>query len=389
MEIVDFDWSEHFAPLILGRGKKYFEEGHVSRIQRINNTYIAEVAGTYEYEVEITLEDGGIKDMLCNCPYAQRDNCKHMAAVLFSLNSEASPVEEMLPAKQPPIVAHEPMTMPWLEAIDRLPEDVVRKELLKRADRDDRLKERLAVLYLGKLPEHQLQNWKASLQETAGEYTDRRGRINDGDSLDFLRDLGNFLAAKLPLLFEVGAVMDAFHLIWIVMETALEWEIDDPDDELGFLFADCEEALRKNFSMATQTKKEEMLRWYQEHRNENWPGNVAYMDYIFKTLTKPQPPATGKRVVKYFDDAPSYLCEGEWVPFPHSGHLYYDVVENTTAYKEAATVVEEEIKKNLGELYGEFGSCHATWHQRKQLLLEKYGIEWFSPAELNRNVIFD
>ena len=125
--------------------------------------------------------------------------------------------------------------------------------------------------------------------------------------------------------------------------------------------------------MATQTKKEEMLRWYQEHRNENWPGNVAYMDYIFKTLTKPQPPATGKRVVKYFDDAPSYLCEGEWVPFPHSGHLYYDVVENTTAYKEAATVVEEEIKKNLGELYGEFGSCHATWHQRKQLLLEKYG----------------
>lgn len=49
MRIVDLDWSEQFTPLILGRGKKYFEEGRVRRIQRVNNTYIADVEGTYKY----------------------------------------------------------------------------------------------------------------------------------------------------------------------------------------------------------------------------------------------------------------------------------------------------------------------------------------------------
>ena len=265
----------------------------------------------------------------------------------------------------------------------------MRKELLKRADRDERLKERLAVLYLGKLPEGQIQNWKADLQKIAGEYTDRRGRINDENIWEFLNDLGNFLDAKLPLLLEVTAVMDAFHLIWIVMDTALEWEMDDYYDELDDLFIDCKDAYEALLPLATDVQREQMLQWYQEHRNEDWPGGVEHMDRVFCSPVQPNTPAGGKRIVKYLDDIPCFLYEGEWVSFPIQGHLYYDFVEETAAYQEALPVIEEIIKENLGELYGCFGSCRAIWHQRKQLLLEKYGIEWFSPAELNRAVCFD
>lgn len=391
MRIVDFDWSEHFTPLILGRGKKYFEEGRVSRIQRVNNTYIADVEGTYEYEVEITIEDGGITEMLCNCPYAETDNCKHMSAVLCALETEGIATEELPVAPTPPIVSHIPLEMPWLEAIDNLPEETVRKELLKRADREDWLKERLAVLYLGGLPDGQIRNWKADLQENASHYTNRRGWISDEDAWEFTDNLGDFLNAHLPLLLEVNAVIDAFHLVWIVMETALEWHVDNSDGDVDALLEGCEESLRKVYSMATDEQRKRMMQWYQEHRNPEWPGGVESIDHIFQSLTLSNIPVRGNRVVKFLKQIPCFLYEDEWISFPQRGplHLYYDFVEETAVYKEVQPIIEELIKERLGELYDHMGACHAIWYHRKRLLMEKYGIEWFTPVELNPEVRFD
>ena len=391
MRIVDFDWSEQFTPLILGRGKKYFEEGRVSRIQRVNNTYIADVEGTYEYEVEITIEDGSIKEMLCNCPYAETDNCKHMAAVLCALEMEDVSVEELPVAPTPPIVSHIPLKMPWLEALDNLPEETIRKELLKRADREDWLKERLAVLYLGGLPEGQIQNWKADLQEIASRYINRRGWISDEDVWEFTDDLGDFLNDHLPLLLEVNAVMDAFYLVWIVMETALEWHVDNSDDDVDDLLEGCEERLRKVYSMATDEQREQMMQWHQEHRNPEWPGGVENMDHIFQSLTLANIPVRGNRVVKFLKQVPYFLHEGQWIAFPQRGQLclYYDFVEDTAVYKEVEPIVDALIKENLGQRYYGRGSNYVVWPQRKRLLMEMYGIEWYSPIELNQCVDFE
>ena len=383
------NWKDEFAPHILARGEKYFAEGRVGRIQSDGKIYVASVEGTEQYEVEISLGEDRVEEMYCTCPYAENDNCKHMAAVLFALECDDISIEDLPPSKQPPIVSHIPMEMPWLEAIDNLPEEVVRKELLKRADRDERLKERLAVLYLGKLPAGQIQNWKADLQEIAGEYANRRGRISDENTWEFLNDLYNFLNAKLPLLIEVDAVMDAFQLIWIVMETAIEWEIDDEYDGLCDLVQSCEDALKALLPLTTDAQRKEMIQWYHEHRNEAWPGGAGNMDAVFRALIQPDLPIEERRIVKFVDWTPCFLHEGEWVSFPKRDHLYYDFVEETEAYKKAVPVIEEIIKENLGEMYGCFGSCHTIWRQRKQLLMEKYGIEWFSPSELNRNVDFD
>lgn len=388
-QTIDSSWSDEFAPHILARGKKYFEEGRVGQIQHINNTYYAYVEGTEHYEVEITIEEGSVRDMLCDCPYAETDNCKHMAAVLCALETEGIEIKELPVAPTPPIVSHIPLEMPWLEAIDNLPEEVIRKELLKRADREDWLKERLAVLYLGGLPEGQLQNWKADLQEIASRYINRRGWISGEDAWEFTDDLGDLLIDHLPILLEVNAVMDAFHLVWIVMETALEWHVDNSDDDVDDLLDGCEEKLRKIYDMATEKQREQMMQWYQEHRNPEWPGGVENMDHIFQSLTLSNIHVRGNRVVKYIEDVPCFLYEGEWISFPKRGYRYYDFVEETAVYKEAEPIIEELIKEKLGELYDHMGACHAIWYHRKRLLMEKYGIEWFTPVELNRQVDFD
>ena len=284
------NWKDEFAPHILARGHKYFAEGRVKSIQSDGNTYIASVEGTEYYQVQIyILEDRDlledrIVEMDCNCPYAKENNCKHMAAVLFALESDDLSVEELPPVKRPSIISHTSIEIPWLEAIDQLPEEVIRKELLKQADRDVWLKERLAVLYLGKLPAGQIQNWRADLQEIAIKYTNRRGKIDDENTCYFLNDLSDFLNDNLPLLIEVKSVMDAFYLIWIVMETAIEWEIDDVYDDLCGLVQLCEEELSALLPLTTDTQRKEMLQWYHDHRNETWPGGVENMDAVFHSL---------------------------------------------------------------------------------------------------------
>jgi hypothetical protein len=158
---------------------------------------------------------------------------------------------------------------------------------------------------------------------------------------------------------------------------------------MGYLFVDCEEALRKIYSMASETQREQMFRWYQDHRSKEWPGDTVYMDRIFETLTQPKAPTLQKRLVRIFNRIPCFLCDSEWVAFPKRHHIYYDFIEETEVYQEAKPIIEEMIKQNIGEQYGRLGARNAIWSLRKQLLMEHYGIEWFTPAELNPGVCFD
>lgn len=56
----------------------------------------------------------------------------------------------------------------------------------------------------------------------------------------------------------------------------------------------------------------------------------------------------------------------------------------------------EEAKKMLpsnpeqaAELFMQLGSCHTIWALKKRILKEKYGITWYSPAELNPEIKYD
>ena len=44
---------------------------------------------------------------------------------------------------------------------------------------------------------------------------------------------------------------------------------------------------------------------------------------------------------------------------------------------------------HAAEVLIQIGSCHRIWAIQKQILKEKYGITWYTPAELNPDVKFD
>jgi len=56
----------------------------------------------------------------------------------------------------------------------------------------------------------------------------------------------------------------------------------------------------------------------------------------------------------------------------------------------------EEAKRLLpnnpeqaAQVFMQLGSCHRIWAIQKQILKEKYGITWYTPAELHPEIKFD
>lgn len=45
--------------------------------------------------------------------------------------------------------------------------------------------------------------------------------------------------------------------------------------------------------------------------------------------------------------------------------------------------------ERAAELFIQLGSCHTLWDIHKRILKEKYGITWYTPAELNPDIKFD
>jgi hypothetical protein len=65
----------------------------------------------------------------------------------------------------------------------------------------------------------------------------------------------------------------------------------------------------------------------------------------------------------------------EYIPY------YKRIIDQ--AGEEAYQILEE---KKINRSYG---YCHRYWGLQKRILKEKYNINWKTPAELNRHIIYD
>lgn len=71
-----------------------------------------------------------------------------------------------------------------------------------------------------------------------------------------------------------------------------------------------------------------------------------------------------------------------------SKNIKTDPIELTDKYLKIELELERLIRKEIGE-GGYMGFCHKYWWTKKNLLKDKYGIEWKSPVDMNPDVDFD
>lgn len=87
---IDLDsFEQQIDKIILQRGQRAFEDGVVQNLEAIGSgMWFAQVAGTEIYEVELKISKNRVKQYRCNCPYDLGPVCKHVVAVLYSLQKE-------------------------------------------------------------------------------------------------------------------------------------------------------------------------------------------------------------------------------------------------------------------------------------------------------------
>ena len=69
--------------------------------------------------------------------------------------------------------------------------------------------------------------------------------------------------------------------------------------------------------------------------------------------------------------------------------LYRLLRESTEKKLNEAKRLMPDNPEQAAQLFMQLGSCHTLWAIQKQILKEKYGITWYTPAELHPDVLFD
>ena len=262
---IDCDWEESFAPHILARGKKYFEEGRVSKITQCGNRITAHVDGTEDYCVEIDLPGGVPDNWLCTCPYAVQGDCKHKAAVLFAIEAgEYTFIGDPPDFEEDILVDH--ISFPWYDAVEKLPADMLRKFLLDYAERNEEIREYLSIWYLHGLPKGLLAKWKENLQAYANAKAEGRRYVPEDEVYYFMMGVRSALNQRLLLLRKVDATMDAFYWLGIAFEIAAKKVCADEEGDFESFYYDCVDDWNNLFDEATDEQREQMLTWFWEHR---------------------------------------------------------------------------------------------------------------------------
>jgi len=89
-------------PQSFERGENYYEQNAVIEIRRRGETLQADVEGSqYEpYRVRIELDETGVVETTCSCPYDHGGNCKHNVAVLLTYIRDPETVTQRPPVAE-------------------------------------------------------------------------------------------------------------------------------------------------------------------------------------------------------------------------------------------------------------------------------------------------
>lgn len=71
----------------------------------------------------------------------------------------------------------------------------------------------------------------------------------------------------------------------------------------------------------------------------------------------------------------------------YDGEFLRDPIEMDPVFSGYIEAAAAEAKSNVR--YKGMGLCHFIWEEQARILKEKYGLDWYSPAEMNPWVMMD
>lgn len=260
------NWKKLFEPHILERGYGYYLNNAVNNLEVSEHTIRADVEGTEDYEVEISLVDGEIEEMYCSCPYAEGGwNCKHMAAVLYEWSVERGDTDNRNEEKSVHIDTPEKPQIDIRKLVQDADINIVRNYLVSVLSEDEKLLVRFRGFLSGAETEENIGHYINRVDDIEYNYMGRDGFIDYDDAMDFIFDLEDVLNNDAKRLIDKGYHRSAFELMNHIFTVVGEADMDDSDGGIGMLATYVYKLWSELLTKANPDEKREMFQWFMGH----------------------------------------------------------------------------------------------------------------------------
>lgn len=287
------NWQKLFASHILERGYDYYCDGAVENIEIGRDDLRADVVGTEDYEVEISLNDGKVTDMYCSCPYAAGgNNCKHMAAVLYEWTAD------IMDENEPEDTDNEDMdddadaeSMDLFEpavtvcdykkksaAVEKLvtsaERDIVQAFLVSVLAEDKKLLLRFRNMVNKCATNEDVEDYFEQIDEIADRYLGRDHFINYYQAYDFMLELEEIIDKDVRRMIDNGSHISAFHVMNHIFVLLGNVDMDDSGGETSMLAEQIYQLWLELLTKVNAQDKRKMFIWFTTHMD----GSV--IDYL-------------------------------------------------------------------------------------------------------------
>lgn len=277
------DWKKLFATHILERGYDYYCENAVGNLDVSDDVIRADVMGTEDYEVEISLNNGEITDMYCSCPYAlDGRNCKHMAAALYEWSeSDIDENEEMETVENKDLFEPAYTINTYkkkLEAVEELvagaEEEEVRSFLVSVLVEDEKLLLRFHNTVHKQVTQEDINNYISQVDIIANRYLGRNRFISYYEAGDFISELEDIIDEDVRRMIDNGNYIGAFEVMNYIFVLIGDVDMDDSDGGTGMLADRIYQLWLEMLVKITPEEKKKMFDWFISHLD----GSV--IDYL-------------------------------------------------------------------------------------------------------------
>ena len=275
------NWKRLFATHILERGYDYYLENTVENIDISEDIIRADVIGSEDYEVEISVNNGEVTDMYCSCPYAlDGKNCKHMAAVLYEWSEDAGEEE---PAKkvntelfQPAytINAYKKKVAAVEELVSGATEEEVRSFLVAVLAEEEKLLLRFHNTINKQVTREDIDNYIRQVDIIADRYLGRNRFISYYEADSFISELEEIIDEDVRRMIDNDNYLSAFEVMNYIFVLIGDVDMDDSDGGTGMLADRIYQLWLELLMKVSAEEKKKMFDWFTSHLD----GSV--IDYL-------------------------------------------------------------------------------------------------------------
>ena len=287
------NWQKLFASHILERGYDYYCDGAVENIEIGRDDIRADVVGTEDYEVEISLNDGKVTDMYCSCPYAAGgNNCKHMAAVLYEwtadIMDEDEPEDtdnedmdndadaESMDLFEPAVTVcdYKKKSAAVEKLVTSAERDIVQAFLVSVLAEDKKLLLRFRNMVNKCATKEDVEDYFEQIDEIADRYLGRDHFINYYEAYDFMLELEEIIDKDVRRMIDNGSHISAFHVMNHIFVLLGNVDMDDSGGETSMLAEQIYQLWLELLTKVNAQDKRKMFIWFTTHMD----GSV--IDYL-------------------------------------------------------------------------------------------------------------